>query len=133
MVMEPRRSNVKGIGVPEVDSPTAKAKELLEKLPETKGEPSVPTERPQRRINTRNRLLLSLKIKKTTLQAPGGNATSPTRRGKSDWLQILPQPQSVPEDKGAEPSTLCGKGGTKNIAPREVVPLYRPHGRGQGK
>lgn len=56
IVMEPRPSDTREGGVPEVDYPTAKAKEYLEKLPGTKEEPSVRTERAQDMISIRNRL-----------------------------------------------------------------------------
>lgn len=91
----------------------------------------------KRIISIRNRLnqaeLLILKIKKTTLQVLGGDTKSPTRGEKPIWSQIFPQQQSIWEDKGAESSKLCRKGETKTITPRDVVPIYKQHGKGQGK
>lgn len=52
IIMEPRPSNTRGGGVPEVDYPTAKAEELHR----TKEEPSVRTEKAQDMINIRHRL-----------------------------------------------------------------------------
>lgn len=88
-------------------------------------------------ISIRNRLnqaeLLILKIKKTTLHAPGGDTQSPTRGEKPIWSQAFPQQRSIREDKGAECSKLCRKGETKTITLRDVVPMYKQHGKGQGK
>lgn len=50
------------------------------------------------------------------------------KQKKSVWRQAFSW-HSVPEGKRAESSKLCEKEEAKNIAPSEVVQIYREHGK----